>query len=262
MKNVLSIAGVDPSGGAGIIADLKVFIAHDVFAMGVVTATTSQNTQGLFGMQLVDVTMIEDGIKRIFDDIKVDAIKIGVVPSVDIIKTVANTLKSISNLPPVVLDPVMSCKNGDIWLEENSQRTLVNELFELSYIITPNLYEAQQILQTKLHNEDDFKNACVSLSKLGPKNVYLKAGNLDGVSLDVFYDGKDFEMLKALRINSKHTHGTGCSLSSAIASNLANGNSIKDACIKAKEYITGAISHPAMIGSGCNPIDHFYKNHI
>lgn len=262
MKNVLSIAGVDPSGGAGIIADLKVFIAHDVFAMGVVTATTAQNTQGLFGMQLIDTKMIEDGIKRIFDDIRVDAIKIGVVPSVEIIKTVANTLKSIPNLPPVVLDPVMSCKNGDIWLEENSQKTLVSELFPISYVITPNLYEAQQILQTKLTSEDDFKDACINLTKFDAKNIYLKAGDVNGISLDVFYDGKDFELLKTPRINSNHTHGTGCSLSSAIAANLANGESVKNACKKAKEYITGAISHPAMIGSGCNPIDHFYKNHI
>lgn len=262
MKNVLSIAGVDPSGGAGIIADLKVFIAHDVFAMGVVTATTAQNTKGLFGMQLIDTKMIEDGIKKIFDDIRVDAIKIGVVPSSEIIKCVAQTLKNIPNLPPVVLDPVMSCKNGDIWLEENSQKTLIKELFPLAYVITPNLYEAQQILQSKFHTRDDFKFACKKLIEFGSKNVYLKAGNVDGISLDLLYDGDDFVFLEEKRISSNHTHGTGCSLSSAIASNLANGSDIKEACLKAKQYITGAISHPMMIGHGCNPIDHFYKNHI
>lgn len=261
MKNALSIAGVDPSGGAGLIADLKVFIAHDIFAMGVVTSTTAQNTQGLFGMQLIDTAMIEDGINKIFDDIKVDVIKIGVVPSADIIRCVAKTLRNISNLPPVVLDPVMSCKNGDIWLEEDSQKTLVKELFPIAYVITPNLYEAQQILGKKLTTLDEFKDACERLYKFGAKNVYFKAGNVSGKSLDILYNGNEFELFECNRIDSNNTHGTGCSLSSAIASNLAKGDDIKTACKKAKDYITGAIKKPALIGKGCNPIDHFYKNH-
>lgn len=259
MKKALSIAGVDPSGGAGSIADLKVFIAHNVYAMGVITAVTAQNTKGLFGLMPIDTNLIKEQIKAIFDDIKVDIIKIGVVPSVEIIQTVANTLKEIPNLPPVVLDPVMSCKNGDIWLEGKSKEAIVKEIFPLSYIITPNLFEAQEILGRKLVSEDDFKKACIDLRKLGPKNIYLKAGNVNGVSLDVFYDGKDFELLENPRLDTTSTHGSGCSLSSAIASNLANKQDIKTAVKNAQKYVFNAIKNAYKVGDGCNPINHFYK---
>lgn len=259
MKNVLSIAGVDPSGGAGIIADLKVFIAHKVYAMGVVTATTAQNTKGLYGMQLIDTKMIKDGIDAIFDDIKVDAIKIGVVPSVDIIKTVANALKAQTNLPPVVLDPVMSCKNGDIWLEGESKEAIVKELFPLATVITPNKFEAQEILGFKIESKEDAKKACMKLLEYGPKSVFLKAGDIEGISLDLFYDGGEVIFLESTRLDTHSTHGSGCSLSSAIASNLANGDDVKVAARKAKEYIFNAIKNSYKVGSGCNPVNHFYN---
>ncbi|CZE48656.1 bifunctional hydroxymethylpyrimidine kinase/phosphomethylpyrimidine kinase [Campylobacter geochelonis] len=259
MKNVLSIAGVDPSGGAGLIADLKVFIAHGVYAMGVVTATTAQNTKGLFGMELIEPKMISDGIDAIFDDIKVDAVKIGVVPSVEIIKATAASLKKVPNLPPVVLDPVMSCKNGDIWLEGESKKAIVEELFPLATVITPNKFEAQEILGKKLESKTDFENACKELLKFGCKNVYLKAGKVDGKSLDVFYNGTEFTYIENERIDTDSTHGSGCSLSSAIASNLANQMSAKDAALAANEYIFNAIKSAHKIGHGCNPVNHFYK---
>lgn len=259
MKNVLSIAGVDPSGGAGLLADLKVFIAHEVYAMGVVTATTAQNTKGIFGMELVSTDMIEKGIKAIFDDIKVDAIKIGVVPSVDIIKTVSNTLKEIKDLPPVVLDPVMACKNGDIWLEGESKKGIVEYLFPISTIITPNKFEAQEILNTKINSKDDMKDACKKLLEFGVKAVFLKGGEIDGKSLDLFYDGDEFEFLESPRLDTNSTHGSGCSLSSAIASNLANGESLKKSCKNAKKYVYKAISTAPTIGGGCNPINHFHS---
>ena len=147
MKHVLSIAGVDPSGGAGVIADLKVFAAHGVYAMGAITALTAQNTKGIFDMRLVECDLIAKQIEAIFDDIRVDAVKIGVVPSEQIIKTVAATLRKVSNLPPVVLDPVMSCKNGDIWLEGAAKDAIVSELFPLSTVITPNKFEAREIVK-------------------------------------------------------------------------------------------------------------------
>ena len=160
MKNALSIAGVDPSGGAGVLADIKVFIAHGVYAMGAITAVTAQNTKGIFGMQLVESKLIEDQIRAIFDDIRVDVIKIGVVPSVEIIKSVAKTLREIKNLPPVVLDPVMSCKNGDIWLEGTAKDAIVEELFPLASVITPNIFEAREILKRELKGESELKEAC------------------------------------------------------------------------------------------------------
>ena len=246
MKNALSIAGVDPSGGAGVLADIKVFIAHGVYAMGAITAVTAQNTKGIFGMQLVEPKLIEDQIKAIFDDIRVDVIKIGVVPSVEIIKSVAKTLREIKNLPPIVLDPVMSCKNGDIWLEGTS-------------VITPNIFEAREILKRELKGESELKEACKELLKFGTKSVYLKCGEIEGKSLDIFYDGSEYEIFSDERIKTTATHGSGCSLSSAIASNLANGHSLKESVKNAHDYIFNAIKNAVIIGGGQNPVNHFYK---
>lgn len=257
MRHALSIAGVDPLGGAGIFADLKVFIAHNVYAMGVVTAVTSQNTKGIFGMNLIECDMIRDGINAIFDDVRVDVVKIGVLPSSDIIKTVAKTLKD--KTIPIVLDPVMACKNGNIWLEECAKKDIVQELFSLATIITPNIFEAREILSKNIQTKDELKQACVQLRDLGPKSVLLKAGEFNGESLDVFYDGKDFEFLTYNRLSSNSTHGSGCSLSSAIAANLANEIPLKDAVINAKEYVFNAIDSAFAVGSGCNPINHFYQ---
>ena len=259
MKNALSIAGVDPSGGAGVLADIKVFIAHGVYAMGAITAVTAQNTNGIFGMQLVETKLIEDQIKAIFDDIRVDVIKIGVVPSVEIIKSVAKTLREIKNLPPVVLDPVMSCKIGDIWLEGAAKDAIVEELFPLASVITPNIFEAREILKRELKGESELKEACKELLKFGTKSVYLKCGEIEGKSLDIFYDGSEYEIFSDERIKTTATHGSGCSLSSAIASNLANGHSLKESVKNAHDYIFNAIKNAVIIGGGQNPVNHFYK---
>jgi len=248
MKNALSIAGVDPSGGAGVLADIKVFIAHGVYAMGAITAVTAQNTKGIFGMQLVEPKLIEDQIRAIFDDIRVDVIKIG-----------AKTLREIKNLPPVVLDPVMSCKNGDIWLEGAAKDAIVEELFPLASVITPNIFEAREILKRELKGEGELKEACKDLLKFGTKSVYLKCGEIEGKSLDIFYDGKEYEIFSDERIKTTATHGSGCSLSSAIASNLANGHSLKESVKNAHDYIFNAIKNAVIIGGGQNPVNHFYK---
>ena len=259
MKHVLSIAGVDPSGGAGVIADLKVFAAHGVYAMGAITALTAQNTKGIFDMQLVECDLIAKQIEAIFDDIRVDAVKIGVVPSEQIIKTVAATLRKVSNLPPVVLDPVMSCKNGDIWLEGAAKDAIVSELFPLSTVITPNKFEAREIVKREPKSKDEFKQACKEHLKTGAKSVYLKCGDVGGVSLDLFYDGAEFTVFEQERIDTSSPHGSGCSLSSAIASNLANGLSLKESVKNAHDYIFNAIKNAVIIGGGQNPVNHFYK---
>lgn len=259
VKKALSIAGVDPSGGAGVIADLKVFVAHGVYAMGAITAVTAQNTNGIYGMELVNTDLIKKQIEAIFEDICVDVVKIGVVPSVEIIKTVADTLRNIKNLPPVVLDPVMSCKNGDIWLEGKAKDAIVKELFPLATVITPNRFEAREILKRDLKNESDMTKACEDLLKFGVKSVYLKGGDIDGKSLDIFYDGKEFVKFDNKRLGTTSTHGSGCSLSSAIASNLANGLSLKQSVQNANEYIFNAIQTAVCIGDGCNPVNHVYN---
>lgn len=259
MKHVLSIAGVDPSGGAGVIADLKVFAAHGVYAMGAITALTAQNTKGIFDMRLVECDLIAKQIEAIFDDIRVDAVKIGVVPSEQIIKTVAATLRKVSNLPPVVLDPVMSCKNGDIWLEGAAKDAIVSELFPLSTVITPNKFEAREIVKREPKSKDEFKQACKELLKTGAKSVYLKCGDVGGVSLDLFYDGAEFTEFEQGRIDTSSTHGSGCSLSSAIASNLALDFSLRESAQRANKYVYKAIKAAFTVGSGCNPINHFHN---
>ncbi|WP_297574472.1 bifunctional hydroxymethylpyrimidine kinase/phosphomethylpyrimidine kinase [uncultured Campylobacter sp.] len=261
MRHALSIAGVDPSGGAGVIADLKVFIAHNIYAMGAITAVTAQNTQGIFGMELISGSLIKEQIDKIFEDIRVDVIKIGVLPSAEIIKAVANSLREKTELPPVVLDPVMGCKNGNIWLETEAKSAIVKELFPLATVITPNIHEAREILKKEIKSKDELKEACKRLLDYGSKSVYLKAGEFDGISLDLFYDGKEFVEFKDKRLNTTSTHGSGCSLSSAIAANLANGKSLIDAVSAANEYIFLAIKNAFLVGKGCNPVNHFFKFH-
>ncbi|NLK66909.1 MAG: bifunctional hydroxymethylpyrimidine kinase/phosphomethylpyrimidine kinase [Campylobacteraceae bacterium] len=259
MKNALTIAALDPSGGAGMLADIKVFIAHEVYAMGVLTGTTAQNTKGIFGMEAISPKMVSDGIKAIFDDIRVDAIKIGAIPGAELIKTVAQTLKSIENLPPVVLDPVMACKNGNIWLGDDAREAIVKYLFPLSTIITPNRFEAEEIVKFEIKTYEDAKKACEKMVELGTKNVMLKFGDFEGESLDIFYDGKEFLPLRHERIESDDTHGSGCSLASAIAANLANGKELQRAVSDAKDYVFDAIRKTFKVGEGCNPINHFYQ---
>ena len=153
----------------------------------------------------------------------------------------------------------MSCKNGDIWLEGTSKDAIVEELFPLASVITPNIFEAREILKRELKGESELKEACKELLKFGTKSVYLKCGEIEGKSLDIFYDGKEYEIFSDERIKTTATHGSGCSLSSAIASNLANGHSLKESVKNAHDYIFNAIKNAVIIGGGQNPVNHFYK---
>lgn len=259
MYTALSIAGSDCSGGAGIQADLKSFSANGVFGMSVITAITAQNTMGVFGIQDVNPEMIEKQIDVIFEDIRVDAVKIGMVSKIESIKAIARALKKVEHLPSVILDPVMVSKSGFKLLSDDAKETLINELFGLSTMITPNLPEAEEILDRKIENLDQMKKACLDLKKLGPKYVLIKGGHLEGEATDLLYDGKEFHVYNHERINCRHTHGTGCTLSSAIAANIAKGFNIEDAVKEAKEYVTIAIEHGIELGHGVGPTHHFYK---
>ncbi|MDT8716719.1 bifunctional hydroxymethylpyrimidine kinase/phosphomethylpyrimidine kinase [Clostridium sp. 19966] len=258
MFTALTIAGSDSCGGAGIQADLKSFSANGVFGMSVITAITAQNTQGVFAIQDITADMIEKQIEVIFDDIKVDAIKIGMVSKIESIKAISNSLRKIENLPPVVLDPVMVSKSGFKLLSEDAKETLIKELFPLAKLITPNLPEAEEILNLKIENIQKMKKAAEELKKLGPKNILVKGGHLEDAATDIFFDGIDFISFKQERINTKNTHGTGCTLSSAIAANLAKGMNIKTAVTEGKKYITMAIEHSIELGKGVGPTNHFY----
>ena len=259
MKTTLTIAGSDCSGGAGIQADIKAISANGVFAMSVITAITSQNTMGVFDVENVTPDMIKSQINAIFDDINVDSIKIGMVSKIESIRAIGEALTSISKLPPIVLDPVMVSKSGYKLLSNDAKETLIKELFPLATLVTPNLPEAEEILNIKIENLDDMRKAAIKILKLGCKSVLIKGGHLEGDSTDLFFDGNKFSYYKQERINVKHTHGTGCTLSSAIAANIAKGMELEEAIEEGKEYITKAIQYGFKLGNGVGPTNHFYK---
>lgn len=258
MKKVLTIAGSDSCGGAGIQADLKTFSAHKVYGMSIITAVTAQNTQGVFAVHDIPTDMIKKQIEVIFDDIHVDAVKIGMVSKTETIEAIADTLSkySVQNL---VIDPVMVSKSGFHLLQPEAKEALINYLLPMATLVTPNLPEAEVITGLKISTLEDMKKSADLIRKIGPKYVLIKGGHLDGEATDILYDGNEFIYYNSPRINTKNTHGTGCTLSSAIASNLGNGLPMKEAIEKAKLYITGAIENSFPIGKGVGPVHHFYK---
>lgn len=261
MRTALTIAGSDPSGGAGIQADLKTFQAHGVFGMSVITAVTVQNTQKVYSVQEIDPVIVHDQIIYLFEDIRIDAVKIGMVSDIKLIETIAGALGKI-NLPPVVLDPVMISKSGYSLLKKDARNALVENLFPLADVVTPNIYEAEALTDTKIENVDEMKQAAARILRLGAKKVVVKGGHLGGkFATDILYDGILFKELANKRIETKNTHGTGCTFSSAIAANLAKGIDFFNAVFDAKAYITGAIEHALEIGHGHGPVDHFFNLH-
>ncbi|MBU0543740.1 MAG: bifunctional hydroxymethylpyrimidine kinase/phosphomethylpyrimidine kinase [Proteobacteria bacterium] len=259
MKTALTIAGSDPSGGAGIQADIKTFQAHGVFGMSVITAVTVQNTQKVYSVQEINPQMVYDQIVYLFEDIRIDAVKIGMVSSIVLIETIAKALKKV-NPPVVILDPVMISKSGYRLLNHDAQKVLVRNLFPVAEVVTPNVYEAEALTGMKITTENEMKTAAAKILKLGAKKVVVKGGHLDGKqATDILYDGTLFMELTGKRIETKNTHGTGCTFSSAIASNLAKGADFFQAVSDAKRYITGAIENSLSIGHGHGPVDHFFN---
>ncbi|HHD2751397.1 TPA: bifunctional hydroxymethylpyrimidine kinase/phosphomethylpyrimidine kinase [Clostridium perfringens] len=257
--NALTIAGSDSSGGAGIQADIKSFSANGVYGMSIITAITAQSTQGVFGIMDVTPEIIEKQIDVIFDDIEVDAIKIGMVSKIESIEAISKALRRVENLSQIVLDPVMISKSGFKLLSDDAKNTLIEKLIPLATLITPNLPEAEELLGREILTIEDMKKAAIDIKKMGAKNVLIKGGHLEGEATDLLYDGESFVIFEQDRINTKHTHGTGCTLSSAITANLAKGMNIVDAVKNGKEYITGAIKNGFELGKGVGPTHHFYK---
>ena len=258
MKKVLSIAGSDCSGGAGIQADLKTFSAHGVFGMTVVTSVVAENTTRVIEYQDIRLDIIEKQIDAVFEDIYPDAVKIGMLSCCETMQTVANKLKEWKP-KNIVIDPVMYAKNGCPLMEESAINTLINEVIPLADVITPNIPEAEKIAGIAIKTINDMKEAAKLIHKMGCKNVIIKGGHKEGDATDILYDGKDYYEYSTNRINTKHTHGTGCTFSSAIASNLALGLTINKVVQKAKDYIQTAITNTPQIGNGNGPIHHFYE---
>jgi hydroxymethylpyrimidine/phosphomethylpyrimidine kinase len=258
MKTVLTIAGSDSCGGAGIQADLKTFSALGAYGMSVITAVTAQNTMGVFNVRELDIDIIRDQINCLFDDIKIDAVKVGMVSSIEIIDVIGECLKK-NRAVNIVVDPVMVSKSGYHLLREEAKDELVKVLFPLAEVVTPNLSEAELITGDKIETLAQMEEAAIKIHGFGGMKVIVKGGHLTGDAIDVVYDGKNFSYLKGTRIETKNTHGTGCTFSSAIAALLARDYPLPEAARLAKEYINGAIEHSFELGRGVGPTNHFYN---
>lgn len=257
MKKALTIAGSDSGGGAGIQADLKTFTAFGVYGMSAITAITAQNTVGVQGIFELPVHIIAEQIRSIMSDMGSDATKTGMLSSPEIVTTVAESLKRL-NIPNIVVDPVMVAKSGDALLSENARTVVKEALLPLATVITPNLFEAEVILGQSIKTIDEMKSAAAELKKFGCKWVVVKGGHLTGgkEAIDVVYNGNDFYLLRSPFIQTRNTHGTGCTFSSAIAAGLAKGSNPLSAIQKAKKYITEAIESGLPIGNGHGPTNH------
>ena len=258
MKKVLTIAGSDCSGGAGIQADLKTISAHGCFAMSVIVSVVAENTSRVIDIQDITPDMIKKQIDAIFEDIEVDAVKIGMLSTEECMQAVADKL--IEYKPKnIVMDPVMYAKNGCALMDPKAIDKLISTIIPLANVLTPNIPEAEKIADMKISNIKDMEEACIKIHKMGCDYVLVKGGHLEDDAIDVLYDGSNYNYFQTKRINTKNTHGTGCTLSSSIASNLALGLSIQDTIKKSKEYITMAIEHSLAIGKGHGPTNHFYE---
>ncbi|MBM7645960.1 hydroxymethylpyrimidine/phosphomethylpyrimidine kinase [Scopulibacillus daqui] len=258
MKTALTIAGSDSSGGAGIQADLKTFSAHGVYGMSVIAAVTAQNTQGVLDVEDISPDMIGKQIDAIFTDIPVHAVKIGMVSDEASIKVIAEKLQTYQP-EHIVLDPVMVSKSGYDLLKAEAKQALIEALLPLATVITPNLKEAGVLIDQSISDLEEMEQAAKQIYHMGPETVLVKGGHLEGEPADILFDGKTWRHFKGKRIHKNNTHGTGCTLSSAIAGNLANGHSLEDAILKAKSYIEGTIEHGLAIGKGVGPTNHLYQ---
>ena len=258
MKTVLTIAGSDSSGGAGIQADLKTMTAHHVYGMSAITALTAQNTMGVTAILDVSPEFLQAEMDAIFSDIFPDAVKIGMVSSGALIHVIAERLKYY-NARNIVLDPVMVSTSGSRLISEEAVSFLTEELFPLATVITPNIPEAEVLTGMKISGEKDMIRAGKVLGEKYGIAVLLKGGHRVMDASDLLISGQEERWFTAPRIETENTHGTGCTLSSAIASNLALGKNLADAVQAAKEYLTGALAAGLDLGKGSGPMDHAYR---
>lgn len=262
-RRVLTIAGSDSGGGAGIQADLKTYAANGCYGMSVITALTAQNTQGVSGIHPVPVDFVARQLDAVLSDIGADAVKIGMLFSPELIETVARKLREY-RVSCIVLDPVMVAQSGDKLLQDDAVEALKARLIPMAEIITPNIPEAEVLLGRKIVQSGEMFPAATELAKFGCRNVLVKGGHLEGGdSDDCLYLGQDQRIVRlpGARLETRNNHGTGCTLSSAIAAFIAKGDGIEEAVRHAKEYITEAIRAGAAyrIGHGHGPVHHFWR---
>lgn len=258
MKHVLTIAGSDSGGGAGIQADLKTVSALGTFGMSAITAITAQNTCGVTAIRELDTEMVRAQIDAVYDDIEVHAVKLGMLSSAAIIREVADAL-SRHKAKNVVLDTVMISKSGSRLLRPDAVATLIERLVPLADVVTPNLPEASALVGFPVEDLPTMEEAAQAIARLGARSVVVKGGHLPKEACDILFDGRRLLRLPGDRIATVHTHGTGCTFSAAIAAGLAKGLSVEASVRSAKVYVTAAIAHGFELGHGIGPTHHFYE---
>lgn len=255
---VLTIAGSDSSGGAGIQADIKTMIMNGVYAMSAVTALTAQNTTGVRAILEVSPEFLQQQLDAVFEDIYPDTIKIGMVPSGQLIRVIVDRLRHYG-AKKIVVDPVMVSTSGSVLMKEEARAILEEQLLPMAAVITPNIPEAEVLTGRKIRNREDMEAAALHLGIRGIRAVLLKGGHSVSDADDLLYANGRLTWFPGRRIQNPNTHGTGCTLSSAIASALARGMSMEDAVREAKDYISGALESDLDLGKGSGPLDHGYR---
>ena len=259
VRSVLIIAGSDSSAGAGIQADLKTCAALGVYGTTAITALTAQNTLGVSAIHEAPAEFVAAQIDAVVADIRPDAVKTGMLANAGIIEVVAGKIKEHA-LPLLVVDPVMVAKSGDRLLRADAVRALRELLLPLADVVTPNIPEAGDLLGRPIRTDEEMREAARELQGLGPRNVVVKGGHREGeTATDVLFDGRDFHEFSSPRIDTKSTHGTGCTFASAIAAFLARGETVVEAVGHAKEYLTEALRRAYPVGHGHGPVNHFWR---
>ena len=268
MRIALTIAGSDSSGGAGIQADLKTFAAFGIYGVSAVTAVTAQSTKGIEAALALDADFVTAQIEAVAGDFTIDATKIGMLANAAIVEAVAAAIAEL-DLPLVIVDPVLVSSSGERLLDEDGVRALRAELLPRARVVTPNIPEAEALSGCRIQSMDDAREAARRIHDLGAAAVIITGGHGFtshpaprsshlGEVVDLLFDGRAFHELRVPRVESRHSHGTGCTFASAVAAGLALGRELPDAAARAQQYVAGAIAHAPGIGHGRGPLDHFW----
>ena len=259
VPRALTIAGSDSGGAAGIQADLKTFTALGVYGMSVITSVTAQNTKDVLGVRDLPAEFVELQVDAVLKDLGADAVKLGMLSNESIVLSVAKKLKEYG-FKTVVLDPVMVTTSGVELADKHTVGAIIRELLPISYLVMPNIPEAESITAQRVESIEDMKGAARKIKALGPEYVLIKGGHLKSPeAVDVLYDGEDFHEYRAPRVSTENTHGGGCTYSAAICAKLARGLSLELAISEAKQYVTEAIEKSFDLGEGNGPLNHFWK---
>jgi len=256
MHTALTIAGSDPSGGAGIQGDLKTFHAHGVYGMAVLTALTVQNTTGVTGVHDVPPAFVAAQLEAVLDDMPVGAAKTGMVSVTPTIEAIAEILRR-RRVPHLVVDPVMVASSGDPLLHDDAVAAILEHLFPLATVLTPNLHEAERLAERPITSPDDMRRAAVALRERCPGAILIKGGHLPGdQAVDLLYADGAFHAFSAPRLDTPHTHGTGCALAAGIAAQLSRGADLPEAVARARDYVRRGLESGVALGRGRNPLNH------